>query len=82
MKYIICNVADEDIFDKQCEALEKNIPRLDKRDTLRDVDGSIIQLYDRDGKKIKVLCDYIFDEVCIESELELTQFFHKAGTPL
>lgn len=76
--YTICNCADEDIFHKQCEALEKYVPGIQKDGKLlEDVDGSLIQIYNKDGNKIRVLSDTEVDAVFVKSEIELTQFFNK-----
>ena len=41
--YTICNYSDIELFSKQCAALEKCIPGLQKGMTLEDVDGSVSQ---------------------------------------
>ena len=73
--YAICNQADKAIFEKQCVALEKNIPDLVKGECLEDVDGSETQLYRYKDKEISVHNSYYTDEVYINSEIELEQFF-------
>lgn len=75
-EYTICNVADQEIFEKQCRALEKAIPKLEKTDRLQDVDGSFIQLYSLDDKKITVHNSKYLDEVYVTSEIELEQYFN------
>lgn len=75
-EYWICNQADEEIFQKQCEAIERNIVPLEKREMLKDVDDSKIQTYNFQGKDIKVYNDYSMNEVYVKSEIELQQFFH------
>lgn len=73
--YTICTEPDEDIFKRQCAALEKHIPLLKKEPLMTDVDNTKIQIYFKDGKKIKVKNDYMVGAVYIQSEIELTQFF-------
>ena len=73
--YEICNQADKTIFVKQCVALEKNIPDLVKGERLEDVDGSETQLYRYGNKEISVHNSYYTNEVYINSEVELEQFF-------
>lgn len=73
--YEICNQADKDIFEKQCVALEKNIPDLVKGERLEDVDDSETQLYRYRDKEISVHNSYYMNEVYINSEVELEQFF-------
>lgn len=74
-EYNICDMADDEIFRKQCVAIEKNIIPLKKEKLLEDVDGTLIQIYDYDGNKIKVCSDHFTNEVYVESEIELKQFF-------
>lgn len=74
-EYNICNQADEMIFEKQCLALEKNIPNLVKEDLLIDVDGSKIQPYNLKDSKIKVYNSTYLDAVYIKSDVELEQYF-------
>lgn len=75
-EYWICDQADEVIFQKQCEAIEKNIVPLQKKKMIVDVDNSKIQTYVFKGKEIKVHNDYFMNEVYVKSEIELQQFFH------
>lgn len=75
-KYTICNGPDEEIFVKQCKALEKHIPGLTKEELLTDVDETKIQQYKKDGKSIWVYNDYYqVKAVYIESEIELMKYF-------
>lgn len=74
-EYQICNMADDEIFKKQCIAIEKNITPLQKEKLLEDVDGSLIQKYDYQGKSISIYSDHFINEVYVKSEIELTQFF-------
>lgn len=78
-EYWICNAADDEIFQKQCEAIEKNITSLVKEKRLEDVDGSIIQRYDYFGKEILVYNDHFMNEVYVKSEIDLEPFFRKEG---
>ncbi len=74
--YNICTQADENIFRKQCVALEKNIPGIEKGNMLEDVDGSQIKIYKLNGKQIKVCNSYYVDAVFIDSEIELESYFN------
>ena len=78
--YSICTVPDEEIFIKQCKALEKNIDGLKKEKLLIDVDDSKIQIYYYNGKEIKVVNDYYVGALYVDSEIELEQFFKKEKT--
>lgn len=73
--YNICTVADEEIFRKQCIALEKNIPNLQKEQLLEDVDGSQTQIYTLNSKEVTVHNSYYIGAVYVQSEVELTQYF-------
>ena len=75
--YTICNAPDSDIFLRQCKALEKNIPDLKKSEILKDIDGSQIAVYFKDGKKVTVHNSYYVGAVYIQSEFDLTTFFTK-----
>ena len=72
-EYNICTAADKEIFEKQCAALEKHIPGIERFDMLTDVDGSQTQIYEL--KKIIVHNSYYIDAVYIDSEVELTEYF-------
>lgn len=74
--YPIYSVADEQIFEKQCAALEKHIPNLIKVKLLIDVEGSKIQIYEYLGHEIRVHNNYFTNEVNVVSEIELEQFFN------
>lgn len=74
-EYYICNQADEEVFVKQCNALEKNIPGIIKGELLTDVDESKVQEYVLNDKEIKVYNSYYTNEVYIKSEEELLHYF-------
>ncbi len=75
-EYTICNQADENIFRKQCLALEKNIPDLIKENTLEDVDGSLTQLYSLYNKRVSVHSSENIGAVYVESDVDLKPFFN------
>jgi hypothetical protein len=74
-EYNICNKADENIFLRQCAALENAIKYLRKIELLEDVDGSKIQKYEVNGKEITVFNSNYHNEVYIISEIELKNYF-------
>lgn len=74
-RYTICTEPEEELFGKQCLALEKHIPGLKKQDCLQDVDGSSTQIYEKDGAKILVHNSYYIGALYVDSEIDLTQFF-------
>ena len=73
--YNICTVQDDEIFKKQCKALEKYIPGLVKINYLVDVDSSQIQIYQKDGMQISVINDYDIGAVYIRSEFDIDPYF-------
>ncbi len=75
--YTICNIPDEELFYKQCAALEQNVPDLEKDLLLKDVDGSLTQIYKKSEKEISVHNSEYIGALYIDSEIELTQFFQK-----
>lgn len=76
-EYTICSCADEEIFYRQCKALEKHIQGLIKGRKLTDVDGSLIQVYYLNGKDIVVHNSRYIDSVYISSEVDLEPYFCK-----
>lgn len=75
-EYIISSSADDNVYKKQCIALEKHIPNLKKIRELHDVDDSKIMIYEKDNYKILVKNSYYIDVLKVESEIELEQFFN------
>lgn len=76
-EYNICNVYDQEIFKKQCKAIEKHISNLTKENLLDDVDGSQIQIYLINGSsKIKVINDKMIG-IEVHSDEELTKYFKR-----
>lgn len=74
-EYNICTEADNNIYAKQCNALEKRVPGIKKERELHDVDESLICVYSLDGKSISVLNDETVGAVYIKSEVDLTPYF-------
>lgn len=74
-QYTICNQPDEEIFRRQCAALEERVPHLKLVQELRDVDDSLIRMYEKDGGKVKIKNDFCAGGVFIDSDIELEQFF-------
>ena len=73
--HIIYTIADDAVFNKQCLALEKAIPGLQKGDFLHDVDDSKIQKYSLDGTELRVIKDTVVGIVAIESIFPLDVYF-------
>lgn len=74
--YVVCNQCDTKIFEKQCKALERAIPGIARKDLLHDVDDSMTQIYQLNQNKIYVHNSTYLDEVYIESDVDLLQFFN------
>lgn len=74
-RYIICNEADEEIFNKQCAAIEKHITPIKKGELLIDVDGSKTQIYLYEGQEISVINSCYTNDVTISSEIDIKRFF-------
>lgn len=73
--YGICTVSDKELFGKQCAALEKHIPGLEKKEFLHDVDDSLIQIYEKGAARILVHNSENVGALYIDSEIDLDQFF-------
>ena len=69
--YNIAKKANKEIFDNTRSLIESNISGIDKERLIEDVDGTQIQIYNVNGKKIKVFNDYEVDAVYIDSELDI-----------
>lgn len=74
-EYNICTQADEDIFYKQCAALEKKLDNLKKEKLIQDVDNSLIQKYTLEGKSVEVFNDNYIGSVYIKSDIDLERYF-------
>ncbi len=73
--YTVCNVSDVELYEKQCIALEENIPNIITIFKLDAVDGTDIAKYEVQGKNILVKNSDSVDSVYIDSDIELEQFF-------
>lgn len=76
--YTICNQMDEDLFKKQCEAIENHVTGLTKKNFLEDVDGSAYQYYQHDNGEILVCNSSIVGALYVDSDFDLLPYFqHK-----
>ena len=73
--YAISPDTDNKIFLESCVKIEANIKTSTKEDILIDVDGSLIQIYVVEGKKIKLHNDFLVGAVYIKSEIDLSNIF-------
>lgn len=60
-------------FKATCKKIESNILGLKKEDLLIDVDGTTIQVYEKDEKKIIVFDDYDIGAVFVKSDIALDE---------
>lgn len=72
--YNIYTQASEKEFNEACKLIEVVMPGIKKNELLEDVDGTQIQIYYYNNKKIKVMNDYEVDAVYIDSEIPLDMF--------
>lgn len=70
--YNIYKYADTLHFKLTCEKIEEGLHGLKKEELRIDVDGTLIQIYRKNGMKIKVMSDYDVDAVYVDSEVDLT----------
>lgn len=76
--YTVNMEANRKIFLESCKKIEDNLP-VTKAEPIEDVDGSIIQHYHYDGKKITLYNDYEdVNAVYIDSEVDLDDIFPDA----
>ena len=75
--YGICDRPDTDLFQRQCAALEKNIPGLKREPLLEDVDGSQYQHYQHEHGEIVVANDYALGDLYVESDFDLLPYFSR-----
>lgn len=74
-EYNICNQADEELFYKQCAAIETSVPALSKLSLLEDVDGTLVQKYVSSLGTISVRNDVPVGALYVLSEFDLLPFF-------
>lgn len=73
--YNVYREASNSEFIKACKRIEAIIAGIKRKPILIDVDGTTIQLYDYEGKEIKVMNDYEVDAVYVDSEIDLNRIF-------
>lgn len=76
-EYNVCNQADEDLFYKQCTAIEKAVPSLRKESLLEDVDGTLVQKYRSPSGWVTVRNDVQTDALYVQSEFDLLPYFSR-----
>ena len=81
--YIICEYpitepVDDELFEKQCKAIEKRFPNLKKEKLIKDeVFGNAFQLYHHEKGDIAVVNDDSLLELYIDSDFDLIPYFEK-----
>ena len=73
--YTVSKTASEKAFAEACRLIESNFKGISKEKMLEDVDGTTIQIYQKDTKNVKVFNDYEVDAVYVDSEIELNNIF-------
>ena len=73
--YNICDQQNDELFYKQCAALEKHIPGLTKERLLIDVDGSLYQIYYHQKGELSVNNDYYIGALYIDSDFDIEPYF-------
>lgn len=77
-KYLICNTADEKIFEKQTKAIIKKFNSSNVEKAPVDVDGSTkTRVYVQDKDYVDIIIDGEIDYVGIESTIDLEKVFAK-----
>lgn len=77
--YTISKEASDAVFQKTCERIDCYLPQWTKKAMLTDVDGSLIQTYQKDGQSIDVFNDCEIDAVFVDAEIRLDDIF---GAPV
>ena len=75
-EHLICDQSDNDVFRRQCQALEQNIPALVKGELIEDLDIDR-QYYTLRGAKIVVENDTLVGGVFIRSDANLRPYFQQ-----
>ena len=70
--YNISKTADAEAFRKVCANIESKVRNAKKEELLIDVDGTLIQIYNIDIGRIKVVNDYEIDAVYVDSVICLS----------
>lgn len=63
-------------FKKACAIFEEKFPQAYKENILEDVDGTLIQSYQINGKETTIYNDYDVGAVYLKSEMDLSKVFN------
>lgn len=72
--YNISDDFDREAFDSTCHKLDSHIPPLQKGENIREDDGSEMQFYYLDGKKLAVHIVDFLDMVYVTSEFDASEY--------
>lgn len=72
--YTICEAYDKAAFDSVCAKLDSHIPPLEKGECIKEDDGSEMQFYRLDGKKLAVHIVDFLEIVYVTSEFAAEEF--------
>ena len=75
IQYIICNRANEEIFNKQHRALMGHIPGIHVTEKLEDVDGSIFIKYRFNRGTIKLDMSMQTNDIIVTSDVPISEYF-------
>ena len=78
--YTICTQPDEELFCKQCIAIEKRFPNIPRDDWLEDVDGSSYKTYYHPKGMIRVCNDCNSGCLYVDSDFDLIPYFQTGGS--
>lgn len=73
--YTVCTCADEKLFFRQCESIERHVPGVRLRDHWHDVDSTRVRIYQHPLGEIEVRNDRYADVLTVKSDFNLLPFF-------
>ncbi|WP_281527193.1 hypothetical protein [Ruminococcus champanellensis] len=76
--YTLAREINSQLFKETCDKIEKSFPFVEKKKLLIDVDGSLLQDYFINGKKIRVQNDCDVYSVYVDSEIDLKDICNPA----
>lgn len=79
--YNISEVFDKAAFDETCAKLDSHIPPLEKGENIKEDDGSEMQFYYLDGKKLAVHIVDFLDIVYVTSEFDANEYLKENPKP-
>ena len=77
--YTVSEIYNRKAFEETCRKLDSHIPPLEKGENIRDEDGSEMQFYYLDKKKLAVHIVDFLDIVYITSEFDAEDFLKNSS---